>query len=154
MRRASTLLASTVVTAILASGKARGSVFNVYLACLLSVKAFNGLNVIITCLLNVANGSFASEAMFEWQAWYMSFAASSAFYLNLLIAYEVFNLLSAPKRLDSYTPPSGRVAVLRCVGVMLPCALISSMSAWRVLPHRARLMRGLICFPSSSGEIG
>jgi hypothetical protein len=150
----STLLASTVATAILASGKARGSVFNLYLACLLSVEAFNGLNVIITCLLNVAHGTFISEAMCEWQAWYMSFAASSAFYLNLLIAHEVFKLLSATKRIDPYTPPTQRVAMLRCFGVMLPCALISSMGAWRVLPHRARLMRGLICFPSGSNEIG
>jgi hypothetical protein len=40
------------------------------------------------------------------------------------------------------------------MGVMLPCALISSMGPWRVLPHEFRLMRGLFCFSSGSGTIG
>jgi hypothetical protein len=102
----------------------------------------------------VGQGGYVSEAMCEWQAFYMSFAAGSAFYLNLLIAYEVFSMLSATKLIISYTPPKRRVAVLRCFGVMLSCALISSMSAWRVLPHRARLMRGMICLSTGSGEIG
>lgn len=146
--------AGTVATAVLASQKARASTFNIYLSCLLSVEAYMSLNVVITCLLNLAHGGYIGEAMCEYQGWYMSLAAGSAFYLNLLIAYEVFRLLSATERIDPYIPPSRRVAVLRCIGVILPCALISSMGAWRVLPHRARLMRGMICFPSGSGKIG
>jgi uncharacterized membrane protein len=36
----STLFAGTVATAVLASEKARGSVFNIYLTCALSIEAF------------------------------------------------------------------------------------------------------------------
>jgi hypothetical protein len=150
----SILFAGTVATAVLASPKARSSVFNIYLAFLLSVEAYQGLNAVIICLLNAAQGGYVGPAMCSYQGWYMLFAAGSAFYLNLLIAYEVFRLLSATKRLASHMPPSRRVAVFRCVGILLSCAFISSMSLWRVLPHESRLMRGLVCFPSSSGTVG
>lgn len=150
----STLSAGTVATAVLRCRKARSSIFNIYLACLLSVEAHMSLSVVITCLMNVANGGYVGRAMCEYQSFYMAFAAGSAFYLNLLIAYEVFRLLSATKRLESYIPPTRRRAVLRCIGIMLPCALGSSMSSWRVLPHEARLLRGMICFPAGSGTVG
>jgi hypothetical protein len=52
--------------------------------------------------------------MCEYQSWYMPFAAGCGFYLNLLIAHEVFRLLSATKRIEADIPPSRRVAVLRC----------------------------------------
>jgi hypothetical protein len=150
----STLSAGTVATALMSCERARLSVLNIYLACLLAIEAFMGLNFLITCLLNVAQHGYASRAMCEYQGLYLLFGAGSAFYLNLLIAYEVFRLLSATKRLDSYTPPPRRVARLRCAGVMLPCALVSSMGTWNVFPHQSRLLRGLICFPSGSGTLG
>lgn len=84
----------------------------------------------------------------------MLFAGGSTFYLNLLSAHEVFRQMSATKQLHPYTPPSQRVAVLRCLAVLLPCALISSMGAWRVLPHEGHLLRGLVCFPSGSNIDG
>jgi hypothetical protein len=74
-----------------------------------------------------------------------------SFYINLLIAHELFRLLSATKRLESYTPPSTRVVLLRCLGVALPCAVIASLGAWAFLPHEARLTRGLVCMTTASG---
>lgn len=80
--------------------------------------------------------------------------AGCSFYLHLLIAYEVFVLLSATKRLESYTPPLRRAVLLRCLCVALPCALLGSLGTWKIFPHEARLMRGLICLPTGSGTIG
>jgi hypothetical protein len=78
----------------------------------------------------------------------------SSFYINLLLAHELFRLLSATKRLESYTPPSTRVVLLRCLGVALPCAIIASLGMWGVLPHEARLVRGLVCMTTASGTLG
>jgi hypothetical protein len=150
----STVFAGTVVTAVLASPKALSSAFNVYLAFLLSVEAYLGLSVLITCQLNIAHDGYVGWAMCSYQGWYLLFAAGSAFYLNLLIAIEVFRLLSATKRLDFYVPPTQRAAVVRCMSVLLSCALVSSMSMWRVLPHQSRLLRGLICLSSGSSTVG
>eukprot|EP00962_Isochrysis_galbana_P051081 scaffold22423_cov120-Isochrysis_galbana.AAC.3 len=150
----STLSSAISVTVMFSSKKVRTSIFNIYLIVLLSSDFFMSFNYAITCLLNVANGGYFGRAMCEFQGFYMMFSMGCSFYINLLIAHEVFRLLSATKRLQPYTPPSRRVVLLRCLGVLLPCAIVSSLGAWRVLPHESRLMRGVLCLPTASGTIG
>jgi hypothetical protein len=92
--------------------------------------------------------------MCEYQGFYITFSVGCSFYVNLLIAHELFRLLSATRRLESYKPPSRQSVLLRCLGVALPCAILASLGALGILPHEARLMRGVVCLTSASGTIG
>lgn len=53
--------------AVLACDKTRASSFNIYLAVLLSIDVFRGLNFFITCMLNVTNGGYLGRAMCDYQ---------------------------------------------------------------------------------------
>jgi hypothetical protein len=85
-----TLSSAASITAMLSSHKVRASIFNIYLVALLLSDCFMNLNFVITLLLSLANGGYIGRAMCEWQGFYVMLSIGCSFYLNLLIAHEVF----------------------------------------------------------------
>jgi hypothetical protein len=140
-------LASTALfTAILSSPKARSSVFNIYLAALNWPDITFSVAFLFTSLQNLGHGGYLI-GMCKYQSFFVAFGGSASFYMNALIAYEVYGLLSATKRLKAYIPPSNRTVILRVLAVYAWCAFLASCVLWAV-PIYPYLMRGLICLPS------
>jgi hypothetical protein len=69
----------------------------------------------------------------------------ASFWLNAVVAHEVFVLLRKTQRLEAYTPPSRLGVLLRCLLVYTWAGFISSWHLWRVLPIRSLPLHGLVC---------
>lgn len=76
---------------------------------------------------------------------YHTFGVSASFWLNAVVAHEVFVLLRKTQRLESYWPPSRRAVIFRCVLVYAWASFVGTWHLWSVLPIRAVPLHGLTC---------
>jgi hypothetical protein len=61
------------------------------------------------------------------------------------VAHEVFILLRKTQRLESYSPPSRRAVLLRCLLVYAWACFVASWHYWSVLPILSLPLHGLTC---------
>jgi hypothetical protein len=76
---------------------------------------------------------------------YHTFGVSASFWLNAVVAREVFVLLRKTQRLESYWPPSRRAVLLRCLLVYAWAGFIASWHLWGMLPILSLPLHGLTC---------
>ena len=136
-----------VIVAILRSPHTRKSSFNIYLIALLLPDIFSAFCWSIVCVLSLAHGAYPGKIVCHWQACSAVWGVAGSFWMNALIAIEVYALLCATKRMENYQPPRRHVVILRSLGIYALITFIASMSMWEVLPHHPYLLRGMMCMP-------
>lgn len=146
----STLATGILILAIFSSRKARASAFNLYLAGLAFPDFFNGANSTLVALLNYSKGAYWSEAVCEWQNFFVVFGFTGSFWMNALVAFEVYKMLRMTRKLESYMAPSRRTVLLRCMMVYAFACFMASWGLWGVIPMKVQLHRGALCLANET----
>jgi len=141
------LFTGTLLVVVLSTPKVRESAFNLYLAALVGPDFLSSCGFVLTNTLNLIYHEYVSSAMCKWQAFYGTFAIAGSFWMNALVAFELYRLLAATKRLRNFVPPPPRVAAARCLGVYALAAFISAMPSLGMVPVHPMPLRGLVCLP-------
>lgn len=139
------LVCCVVFIGILSSPKARKSAFNVYILFLIFPDILFNLSCLITCAINASLGHYVSNAMCQWQSWYVVFNFTANSWMNAVIALELQRLLRDCKKAHYYRPPSIGTVVIRGSAVYLYSAFVASWSLLGFLPYNATA--GLACMP-------
>jgi hypothetical protein len=134
-----------VLAAVVVSKKARKSGFNLYLAALMVPDIFFSLNCGITCAMNHANRMYVSVFMCDYQTLYSTFGIAGSFWLNAVVAHEVYEVLKQKPGLGTYVGPSTTAVVCKSTTVFVFTLLLSSVPTWGVLPISGFPIRGLAC---------
>jgi hypothetical protein len=148
----SALITGLVVVAVLCSQKCRAVSFNLLVAGLVFCDSLTNLGFVIVLASNVANNVDTGMPTWacEWLSFWSVFGIAGSCWFNSVIGYEIHSLLSATKQLLHYTPPTRGAVVLRCLGLWLFVAFISSWQLWGVLPHETVIKSGLTCSPADT----
>jgi len=141
------VLTGTLIVAVLSIPKVRESTFNLYLAGLVGPDFVSSGGFVSTNTLNLSSHKYVSLAMCKWQGFYATFGIAGSFWMHALVAFELYRLLAATKRLRQFTFPSLRVAKARCLGIYALAAFISAMPSLGMVPVHPMPVRGLVCLP-------
>jgi hypothetical protein len=134
-----------IFAAVLVSKEARKSGFNLYLAALMVPDIFFSLNCGITCAMNHAKRMYVSVFMCKYQTFYCTFGIAGSFWLNAVVAHEVYKVLKQKPGLGVFRGPSTKGVVYKSLAVYLFTTLVSSLPNWGVLPISGFPIRGLAC---------
>jgi len=139
---------TTLVVAIISSRRTRHSAFDLYLAALAVPDLFLGWNCFIACTIRTGDGAYeAHGALCLWQGVFTSFGVAASFWINAIVAHDLYALLLKTKQCENYSPPTPAVVLCRCICAYAFSALVSSVPLFQGFPVDIYMLRGLICTP-------
>lgn len=156
-----TLMCSAVLLGILCHPPTRRKAFNLYILFLTIPDWIYSGMCIFTCWLSAAAGHFSSTEMCRFQSFYLVFGLSANAWINGIVAWEVYRLLTCSRIRQRYIPPKCREVVTRVIVVYLYCALVAALPLWGSSPStsdpamedgllpRVGLVSGIFCYPST-----
>lgn len=143
------LFMSFVFFSMLMDKKCRKNSFNSYLLFLMAPDLIFTGSCIITCSLNMLNGSFFSEASCHYQSFYCVFAITSSSFLNAVLAWQLHKMLYCSQKAVRYYPPTRFRVAVHSLSVYAWSAFVASWTAWEAewWPIRDGLYNGVLCLP-------
>jgi len=144
-----TIFMSFVFFSILMDKKCRQNSFNTYLLFLTAPDLFFTGSCIITCSLNVLNGSFYSEASCHFQSFYCIFSVTSSSWLNVILSWQLHKMLKCSQKAVRYFPPTRLRVSVHSWSVYAWSAFVASWATWGAdwWPIRNGLYSGMLCLP-------
>lgn len=118
---------SVVLLSMLSSRRVRRNAFNTYLIFLVFPDFVFSFGCAITCMMNIMKGHYFSNWMCKTQQFYIVFGIAANAWLNLVVAWQIYDLLRKSTKNQNYTIPSRRMAIRQ-----------SLMVYAKLLPFRAK----------------
>ena len=141
-------IALLIIAAVLCSPHARKAPINVYLVAISLTDVAANTATIIISLLGIAQGGYPGVILCNLQCWLLTMHLCNSMWINTLIAFEVFKILSATKKLSIYTQQSRRSTVLICLALSAFSSFNASATLIDAFPVEPVVVRGVVCFPA------
>jgi hypothetical protein len=141
------LFVAIVFFGIMSSKKVRNSPFNMYLLFLMFPDFIYGFFCFVTCIMNYVKGEYWGPGMCYWQAMYLVFGTAANAWLNVVVTYEVYRLLSSSNIRKKYFPPTRKTVVRNSLCCYALAFFLSTLVLMDGLPHGIDAQVGFVCLP-------
>lgn len=144
------IITTAVLIPVVTSKKAMRNPFNLYLVFLMLPDACVAFACALSCTTNAMAGHFTSDWGCYLQSFYLVFSIGTNCWLNALITWHIWRMLSSSQNFRRYKPPTHKrilkeTALVYLYGAFLAgMGMLNDVSWW---PHKTQLVIGAACLP-------
>mmetsp|Transcript_4676 Transcript_4676/g.7267 ORF Transcript_4676/g.7267 Transcript_4676/m.7267 type:complete len:403 (+) Transcript_4676:731-1939(+) len=151
----SSLCGVIFLSAILSNPKVRNVSYNLYLVFLVIPDLLLNFSFMIIVMFKVDEDGIFRKSWTEAVIWFVNFYYTAFFWVNFIIAHQIYNLVKKSYRRIKVAPPSTTTVLIQCLCVYTGGVLIATWCALDVpwSPMSANLDNGLFVFQSPEDGI-